>query len=123
MCTHIHVSRGPPYAVYNLSRPPMTFTTLTFLLFLPVVFSLYWSLKDRFWQNVLLLFASYLFYGWWDYRFCFLMLFTSVLDYSIGLLIYRNAVLRWRRLLLILNIMCNVGVLGFFKYFNFFADN
>ena len=101
----------------------MTFTTLTFLLFLPVVFSLYWSLKDRFRQNVLLLFASYFFYGWWDYRFCFLMLFTSLLDYSIGLLIYRSTVLRWRRLLLILNIICNVGVLGFFKYFNFFADN
>src|SRR6266446_5987623 len=101
----------------------MTFTTLTFLLFLSVVFPLYWCLKDRVWQNILLLLASYFFYGWWDYRFCFLMFFTSLLDYSIGLLIYRTEVLRWRRFLLIFNIICNVGVLGFFKYFNFFADN
>ena len=101
----------------------MTFTTLTFLLFLSAVFPLYWCAKDRFRQNVLLLFASYFFYGWWDYRFCALMLFTSLLDYSIGLLIYKSDVLRWRRFLLLLNIICNLGVLGFFKYYHFFADN
>ena len=79
----------------------MTFTTLIFLVFLSTVFLLYWSLKNRFHQNVLLLFASYFFYGWWDYRFCLLMFATSLLDYSVGLLIYRTAAPRWRRLLLI----------------------
>src|ERR1041384_7291415 len=101
----------------------MTFTSLTFLIFLPVVFSLYWCLKNRFQQNILLLCASYFFYGWWDYRFCLLMLFTSLLDYAVGLLIYKTTIPQRRRLLLVFNIICNVGVLGFFKYFNFFADN
>src|SRR5262245_13149014 len=104
-------------------RNSMTFTTLIFLVFLSTVFLLYWSLKNRFHQNVLLLFASYFFYGWWDYRFCLLMFATSLLDYSVGLLIYRTAAPRWRRLLLIFNVICNLGALGFFKYFNFFADN
>jgi alginate O-acetyltransferase complex protein AlgI len=101
----------------------MTFTSLTFVFFLGLVFISYWSLTNRFHQNVLLLCVSYIFYGWWDYRFCILMFGTSILDYGIGLLIYRTAELRWRRFLLILNIACNLGVLGFFKYFNFFADN
>jgi alginate O-acetyltransferase complex protein AlgI len=101
----------------------MTFTSLTFVFFLGLVFISYWSLTNRFHQNALLLCVSYIFYGWWDYRFCILMFGTSILDYGIGLLIYRTAELRWRRFLLILNIACNLGVLGFFKYFNFFADN
>src|SRR5712691_5873749 len=90
----------------HTSRNSMTFTTLTFLVFLSAVFLLYWSLKNHFKQNVLLLFASYFFYGWWDYRFCLLMFVTSLLDYSVGLLIYRTAALRGRRLLLIFNVIC-----------------
>jgi D-alanyl-lipoteichoic acid acyltransferase DltB (MBOAT superfamily) len=101
----------------------MTFTSLTFVIFLALVFISYWSLTNRFHQNALLLCVSYIFYGWWDYRFCILMFGTSILDYGIGLWIYRTADLRWRRFLLILNIACNLGVLGFFKYFNFFTDN
>jgi alginate O-acetyltransferase complex protein AlgI len=101
----------------------MTFTSLTFVIFFGLVFVSYWSLTGRYRQNVLLLCVSYLFYGWWDYRFCVLMFGTSILDYGVGLLIYRTADHRWRRFLLILNIACNLGVLGFFKYFNFFADN
>ena len=101
----------------------MTFTSLTFVIFLGIVFIAYWSFKSRFHQNVLLLCVSYFFYGWWDYRFCILMFGTSILDYGVGLLIYRTTELRRRRCLLILNIACNLGVLGFFKYFNFFEDN
>ena len=101
----------------------MTFTSLTFIIFLTLVFPLYWTLKDRFYQNVLLLCVSYFFYGWWDFRFCLLMFTTSILDYGVGLLIYQTTSLRKRRWLLVLNIICNLTVLGFFKYFNFFADN
>ena len=101
----------------------MTFTSLTFIIFLALVFPLYWTFKDRFYQNVLLLCVSYFFYGWWDFRFCLLMFATSILDYGVGLLIYQTTSLRKRRWLLVLNIICNLTVLGFFKYFNFFADN
>jgi len=48
----------------------MTFTTITFALFFIIVFGVYWSIRSKTWQNVLLLVASYIFYGWWDYRFC-----------------------------------------------------
>ena len=69
----------------------MTFTSLTFVIFFGIVFISYWSLTARYRQNVLLLCVSYLFYGWWDYRFCILMFGTSILDYGVGLLIYRTA--------------------------------
>jgi D-alanyl-lipoteichoic acid acyltransferase DltB (MBOAT superfamily) len=79
-------------------------------------------LKDsRRWQNNLLLLVSYIFYGWWDWRFVFLLMLSTIIDYSFGLLIY-NAESR-KKLYLWLSIFNNLAVLFFFKYFNFFADS
>lgn len=101
----------------------MTFTSLTFILFCPLVFALYWTLKTTRRQNVLLLIASYIFYGWWDYRFCGLMLISSVFDFAIGVALDETELPSRRRWWLGLSLVGNLGLLGFFKYFNFFADS
>ena len=101
----------------------MQFNSLTFFLFLPIVFLLYWGLFQRSlrWQNAFLVLSSYVFYGWWDWRFLFLIAFTSLCSWWSGLLIYRNKskslVFLW------LNIGINLLILGVFKYFNFFVSN
>jgi D-alanyl-lipoteichoic acid acyltransferase DltB (MBOAT superfamily) len=100
------------------------FNSWTFALFLPIVLVLYYALARR-WQNLLLLTAGYIFYGAWDWRFCFLLAFSTVLDYTLGRAM--GAPLadnpRRRKLLIILSIVANLGFLGFFKYFNFFVDS
>ena len=101
----------------------MTFTTLTFLIFLALFFPLYWGLRQRRAQNVLIVLASYVFYGWWDWRFCGLMLAASLLDYAVGLGLEKTDVLRRRKLLLALGLTANLGLLAYFKYFNFFAES
>jgi alginate O-acetyltransferase complex protein AlgI len=101
----------------------MTFTTLTFLVFFVAVFALYWSLRSRMAQNVLLVICSYVFYGWWDWRFCFLMLGSSLLDYFVGLGLDRSDNQRRRKALLAAGLCGNLGLLGYFKYFNFFAES
>src|SRR5689334_11332000 len=101
----------------------MTFTTLTFLIFFVVVFALYWTLRNRRAQNVLLVIASYIFYGWWDWRYCLLMVAASFLDYFVGLGLNKTDNPRKRKLLLTCALTGNLSMLGFFKYFNFFAEN
>ena len=101
----------------------MTFTTLTFIVFLAVVFTAYWLLRNRTAQNALLVLASYFFYAWWDWRFCSLMLISSLVDYSVGLGLGRARSPAARRVLLVVSIVCNLTLLGFFKYFKFFAAN
>lgn len=101
----------------------MTFVSVTFLLFFPLVFALHWLPARRGWQNSVLIVASYVFYGWWDYRFCALMLISSLVDYGVGLALGRTEGVGFRRCWLWLSIVCNLGLLGFFKYFNFFADS
>lgn len=101
----------------------MTFTTLTFLIFLTVFFALYWSLRQRRIQNGLIVVASYVFYGWWDWRFCLLMLAASLLDFAVGLGLDRVKAPGKRKALLTLGLSGNLAMLGFFKYFNFFADS
>ncbi|MGE0495449.1 MAG: MBOAT family protein [Vulcanimicrobiota bacterium] len=101
----------------------MTFTTLTYVLFLPMVFALYWGLKEPRRQNVFLVLASYFFYGWWDWRFCGLMLFSSLVDFVAGRNLFRARQAGSRRGWLLVSLVCNLGLLGFFKYFNFFAEN
>ncbi len=101
----------------------MTFTSLTFLIFLAIVFAVYWLLKEARQQNIALILASYLFYGWWDWRFCFLMFFSSLVDYIIGILLGGTEKKRIRIQLLLISLVCNLGLLGFFKYFNFFSDS
>jgi len=101
----------------------MTFTTVTFVVFLALVFALYWIARRRTLQNLLLVAASYFFYAWWDWRFCFLMLSSSLVDYSVGLGLNVTKGRARRRLLLLTSIVCNLGLLGFFKYYGFFAAN
>ncbi len=101
----------------------MTFTTLTFLLFLAFVFLVYWRLQDRRAQNAFLVVASYFFYGWWDWRFCWLMLASSLLDFGVGLGLNRVEMPGRRKLLLAAGLSGNLALLGFFKYFNFFAES
>lgn len=103
----------------------MQFQTLEFLIFLLAVFILYWSLhRHRKWQNLVLLAASYLFYGWWDWRFLFLIIGTSALSHASGLLIRHcddRGQHRSGRAVSILNIVINLGILGVYKYFDFFS--
>ena len=83
----------------------MTFTTISFVLFLALTFALYWSVRQRFAQNVLLLAASYAFYAWWDYRFCGLMLLASLIDFVAGAMIDQSQSHRARRAWLVASIV------------------
>ena len=100
----------------------MLFDTPVFILFLCLVTLCYWCLKFRA-QNKFLLFASYIFYGWWDWRFLCLMIASTLIDYLIAIKIADTEDKRMRRSLLILSLVINFSILGFFKYFNFFADS
>jgi D-alanyl-lipoteichoic acid acyltransferase DltB (MBOAT superfamily) len=103
----------------------MLFNSIAFLIFLPIVFSLYWfALKKNLkLQNILLIIASYIFYGWWDWRFLILLVASSCTDFFLGLAIGKQEDAKKRKRLLILSLIINLGILGFFKYFNFFVDS
>ena len=103
----------------------MLFNSIEFLLFLPIVFSLYWFVfnKNLKSQNLLILVSSYVFYGWWDYRFLSLIFLSTIVDYIIGLNIPKQDSERGKKLLLWCSVLFNLSVLGFFKYYNFFVDS
>ncbi|MFC4220504.1 MBOAT family O-acyltransferase [Flagellimonas marina] len=103
----------------------MLFNSFDFAVFLPIVFFLYWFVtnKNLKLQNLLIVLASYLFYGWWDYRFLSLIIFSSLVDYSIGRAMGETENNSRRKILLWCSILVNLGFLGFFKYYNFFLDN
>ncbi|MGM0432765.1 MAG: MBOAT family O-acyltransferase, partial [Spirochaetota bacterium] len=103
----------------------MLFNSIDFALFLPIVFFLYWfvTYKRLNIQNALLLVASYVFYGWWDWRFLSLIIFSTLVDYVVALRMEEHSETRKRKLLLAVSIAVNLGFLGFFKYYNFFIDN
>lgn len=103
----------------------MLFNSFDFAIFLPLVFILYWFVKQRNlkFQNLLIVGASYVFYGWWDWRFLSLILFSTIIDFTIGNLLRKEQSLPKRKLLLWSSILINLGFLGFFKYFNFFIDS
>tara|TARA_B110000261_G_scaffold103854_1_gene116717 strand:+ start:290 stop:1738 length:1449 start_codon:yes stop_codon:yes gene_type:complete len=103
----------------------MLFNSIDFAIFLPIVFILYWFLtnKNLKLQNLLIVVASYLFYGWWDYRFLLLILFSTIVDYSVGIGLLKQENKTKRKILLGTSILVNLGFLGFFKYYNFFLDN
>lgn len=100
----------------------MLFNSFQFLFFFTIVYLLYRNLNHR-WQNRLLLAASYIFYGSWDWRFLSLILTSTVVDYFCGLKIEHASAAGRRKLFLCISLACNLGLLGFFKYFNFFAGN
>jgi alginate O-acetyltransferase complex protein AlgI len=102
----------------------MLFNSIDFAVFLPLVFSIYWLLNKRLkLQNLLLLLSSYLFYGYWDWRFLSLIIFSSLVDYTIGIALSKEIKITKRKCFLWISIIVNIGFLGFFKYYNFFLDN
>ncbi|RED47062.1 D-alanyl-lipoteichoic acid acyltransferase DltB (MBOAT superfamily) [Winogradskyella eximia] len=103
----------------------MLFNSFEYLIFLPTVFLLYWFVFNKHLklQNLFLLVISYVFYGWWDWRFLALIAFSSFVDYNIGLRLDRTQEQRKRKLLLYISMLVNLGFLGYFKYYNFFIDN
>jgi alginate O-acetyltransferase complex protein AlgI len=103
----------------------MLFNSLTFAVFLPIVFILYWFVfsKKIKWQNLLIVVSSYIFYGWWDWRFLGLIIFSTLLDYSVGRALSNQVKLFNRKLLLSTSILINLGLLGVIKYYNFFLDS
>lgn len=100
----------------------MTFTTLTFALFLAVVFALHWLARGVRGQNAVLVVASYVFYAWWDLRFAGLLLASSLLDYGVGRALARQASASRKRALLLVSLGANLGALGAFKYYGFFIE-
>ena len=114
----------------------MLFNSYQFLFFLPIVFCLYWFVfKTRKWQNALIVVASYVFYGWWDWRFLILIALTSGFSYVSGRLMekfemedaaddsLKKKARRKQMWVSAVNIIINIGILGVFKYYNFFVDN
>lgn len=102
----------------------MLFNSIQFAIFLVVVFTLYWIAKRNLnLQNLLLLVSSYVFYGWWDYRFLFLLIFSTFLDYFTGLKIFQSEKRLFKKTWLFISVLVNLGFLGTFKYYNFFAAN
>lgn len=103
----------------------MLFNSIDFAVFLPAVFIFYWFVthKSLGLQNLLIVAASYVFYGWWDYRFLALILISTLVDFSIGIGLSKSQNKSTRKTLLWTSILVNLGFLGFFKYFNFFIEN
>ena len=108
----------------------MLFNSITFAIFLPIVFLLYWFFFDYamrgckrqlLWQNLLIVVASYIFYGWWDWRFLILIAITTVLSFLSGICIEKVSSQRAKKAVMIANIAVNLGILGVYKYYDFFA--
>ena len=100
----------------------MLFNSYVFvLLFLPVVTIAWWTCGNTKLRLLLLTIASYIFYGYWDYRFTLLMLWTAALDYLVGQQIYATQEPSNRRAWVGVSIVCNLAMLGFFKYYDFFS--
>jgi len=103
----------------------MLFNSIEFTIFLPIVFMFYWSFsgKDLRMQNILLLIASWIFYAWWDWRFLFLLLSLTTLNFFTGLRIDGSNTPAGRKIWMGAGVILNLGVLGVFKYFNFFIGS
>lgn len=103
----------------------MLFNSFEYLFFLPLVFMVYWFLLKNTvkGQNIFVLLVSYLFYGWWDWRFLALIAFSTLVDYFVGLKMSGEHSQTRKKGLLIVSLTINLGLLGFFKYYNFFVDS
>src|SRR4051812_4446722 len=100
----------------------MLFNSFAFAVFLPIVLGGYYILSSRA-QNVWILIASLVFYGWWDPRFILLLAVPTIIDYFCALKIRAALLHAIRRRYLLLSLITNLTILGFFKYFNFFIDS
>ena len=103
----------------------MFFNSTSFAIFLPIVFLLYWffPVKSKRQQNIILIIASYYFYSCWDWRFLFLLIFSTLLDYFSGIQIEKSTNIKTRKFWFWLSIIINLGFLGVFKYYNFFISS
>ena len=103
----------------------MLFNSFAFLIFLLLVFGIYWILVkyQALFGKLVLLISSYIFYGWWDWRFLILIIISSATDFIIGKYLFASSGIRTKRWLLFLSVFINIGILLFFKYFNFFIDS
>lgn len=103
----------------------MTFQSLEYLFFLPIVFVIYWVVcrKSATWQNGFIVLASLVFYGWWDWRFLSLLLITVLSTFFAGWWMGRTADEKGRRWINLSAIVLNISILFFFKYFNFFVQS
>jgi len=103
----------------------MLFNSIDFAIFLPIIFILHWFVANRNLktQNFFIVAASYLFCGWWDWRFLSAILISTIVNYFLGLGIAKEEAETKRKILLYIGILVNLGLLGFFKYYNFFQDN
>lgn len=103
----------------------MFFNSIAFAIFLPVAFLLYWFIFNRNInsRNVFIVVISYIFYGWWDWRFLTLIFFSSIVDYTVSLAIEKTKVPKIKKLYLYISLIANLGILGIFKYYNFFVDS
>ena len=108
----------------------MLFNSFEFAIFLPIVFLLYWFVFDYalskcksqlLWQNLFVVVASYIFYGWWDWRFLILIAITTLLSFLSGIGIEYAPTQRGKKAVMIANIIVNLGILGIYKYYDFFA--
>ena len=108
----------------------MLFNSFEFAIFLPIVFLLYWFVFDYairkckrqlLWQNLFVVVASYIFYGWWDWRFLILIAITTFLSFLSGIGIEYAPTQRGKKAVMIANIIVNLGILGIYKYYDFFA--
>ncbi|TSE06281.1 MULTISPECIES: MBOAT family O-acyltransferase [Aquimarina] len=100
----------------------MLFNSLDFAIFFPIVIITYWTLSSNLKvRNLFLLFSSYFFYAWWDWRFLGLIVFSSLIDYILGLAISKTKLEKQKKILVSTSIFVNLGFLFFFKYFNFFV--
>lgn len=101
----------------------MLFNSLDFAIFFPIVFVLYWLVSSNLrWRNILVLASSYVFYGWWDWRFLFLIAISSIVDFYVGQKLYKENNAKKRKRLLLISLIVNLGFLAYFKYTNFFID-
>ena len=108
----------------------MLFNSFEYLIFLPIVFLIYWFVFDYalskckhqlLLQNLFIVVASYIFYGWWDWRFLILIAITTILSFLSGIGIERAPTQRGKKAVMIANIVVNLGILGVYKYYDFFA--
>src|ERR1035437_10534608 len=103
----------------------MLFNSIKFAVFLPIVFLIYWFVVKRNLkrQNYFLLVAIYYFYGCWNWRFLLLLIIISLFNYIIGIKIDRSLISKTRKIWLIIGLIINIGILGVFKYYNFFVES
>ena len=92
----------------------MLFNSIEFVIFFILVFFIYWKLNRKK-QNIFIIICSYIFYGWWDWRFLTLIFISTIVDFFLGKKIYQNDSVKVRRIYLTLSVLINIGILGFFK--------